>query len=1070
MSRNPRLKNDDEHLVDSLIESLMSKFFRSEKPHNLDITEFPDTATQAAIVLSPSDLLTIFYALYPKYRPQSTSQPHHVPTTSRHTRKPSDESNKSEIARTSSDYIRPILKKTHMFDFHEGSTSSQSETERTPSDSDCLTIAENEDMDMYGLSVKAAIDEMKRRLSTESCSGERHPCEEMWVMLYISEDALTLSPVPAFELSEPTLAQEEDVIVSREDDGVIETAILKVAANAPVQRKPKTTPIVVSDVRPHRLDNIYHEDLIHLAPSRISSGRPTHPTSTIADTNLLSTLRAASANAFTRGDYIEAQSFQHVQTLLKTLPHHMTRNNYAPILGIIGRKIQTESNNLLTLIRTREVWFSHLLEHRRQHEDSLSLITALLSQTRCKMWYSHSVRQSKAWQRAKDVCEALQKMKSSKSGTTTSTAPISDLRRNTSVVSLHRSSSMQKTDSRRFLPSRQSFDGFSFSGRPASLYNVSFGSASDDWFDILPAPTEQGGPHKLSDYQVDITNRWLEEHASENFCRGEEIIHRFIAEVDDVARRLVPDTADEMSVVASTFWESEEFLEEAMEFGLLEIGGGGGGGRRDDGYTHGRRSEEIPRNQSGVDLFGLLGRSRGKTVGDGSETRSIRSTHSHSRTASLSVYTRPLPDVFVRPSSSHSVSYPPPSPVPSHFSRVPHPLIPMTRSGSSVDEKGANQFLQSTRQRLASLLLSDLGMEMWATGSETDEWFTDGLADACLERKRLAKKNKTGRAPRKDKKLSIVPGSVKPPPRSSNLSNSMELPTPPLSRESSGTNNDDGATSYVDTSGTSGFDFRRAYKKLLTRFSVHPAPHEKLNALFDLERLMTASLATITVGDEPFPGRPHLPPTPVTSPRTTRVVSTSSAIGTDELIDEIQRVLRDPDLRPKTLFRDLAFISSFIPPVTLTHHGEGKVFWDIGLAASAMKTDIVTAMVDWYSEIMAGNERPSLRRTNSGAAVGKMGDAARMLVIAACEGDAIGQRELALLHLSHPTLLPLTTLPLTRPSDTFSKVGVRGGVGEDKDKYDPDRIALATHWFRLAAKNGDRYAQNVEGNWLGSKS
>ena len=132
----------------------------------------------------------------------------------------------------------------------------------------------------------------------------------------------------------------------------------------------------------------------------------------------------------------------------------------------------------------------------------------------------------------------------------------------------------------------------------------------------------------MSDYQVDVTNRWLEEHASENFCRGEEIIHRFIAEVDDVARRLVPDSADEMSVVASTFWEGEEFEEEAKEFGLIELGG-----RRDE-YSTGRRSEEIPRNPSGVDIFGLLGRSRGRTMGaETSDTRSIRSTHS--RTTSL---------------------------------------------------------------------------------------------------------------------------------------------------------------------------------------------------------------------------------------------------------------------------------------------------------------------------------------------------------------------------------------------------------------------------------------------------
>ena len=152
----------------------------------------------------------------------------------------------------------------------------------------------------------------------------------------------------------------------KEEDGVIETAVLKVAANAPVQRKPKTTPIIISDVRPHRLDTVYHEDLIHLAPSRASSSRPTNPISPTTETSLLSTLHVASVNAFSRGDYIEAQSFQHVQAILRTLPQPMTINNYAPVLGIVARKIQSQSNNFLTLIRTREVWFSHFLENRRQ--------------------------------------------------------------------------------------------------------------------------------------------------------------------------------------------------------------------------------------------------------------------------------------------------------------------------------------------------------------------------------------------------------------------------------------------------------------------------------------------------------------------------------------------------------------------------------------------------------------------------------------------------------------------------------------------------------------------------------
>ena len=1068
MCRQPAYKSEEEHAIHTHIDALLIKFFPRDPCHQTTEDDISGKCPLPAIVLCPSDVLTAFYALYPKHRPKQSLQ---APSTYKHARKPSDESAKSEVVRLSSDLIRPILKKSHMFDLHDGSTSSQSEAENTPSEPDSPAVAENEDVDMYGLSVKAAVDEMRRRLGPDCCSGEKDPCDDMWTTLYISMDGSSLSCIPDFELIEASNHVEQP-IVGRDEDAIIEETLLKIGGRISRTDKPKQVPIE-SQVFPYQLkDPLLQQDLILLTEPHTQTSHIPPTQMETQKSSLLSALQMATKRSLTTGEFIEAQSFQQAYDLLKSISSpQLTRNDYAPVVGSVARKIQNEGNTYLNLVRTREVCFSYLLEDRQHLEEYLSQVNTTLSQLRCKTWYTNHVRQSKAWQRAKDVCQALQKMKSLRSGTTSSSAPKSNLKRNTSALSLNRSNSMTKPESRRFPPSRQSFDGFSFSGRPASLYNVSFGMASDDWFDILAATSEQGGPHKLSDYQVDVTNRWLEEHASENFCRGEEIIHRFIAEVDDVARRLVPDSADEMSVVASTFWEAEEFEEEAEEFGLIELGG------RKDEHSTGRRSEEMPRNPSGVDIFGLLGRSKGKTIsGETSDTRSVRSTHS--RTTSLSVNTRPLPDVFVRPSSSHSVSFPPPSPAPSLFSRHSNLMIPMTRSANTIDEKGANKFLEVTRQRLLSLLLSDLGMEMWSAGSETDEWFTDGLADACLDRKRQGRKKSTIRVPRKDKKLSVVPGSMKPPVRHFSLDADANLPTPPLSRESSGHGSDNTSSMSASTEcSVRGFNFTIAYKQLLRKFSVHPAPHAKLNALFELERLMTASFTNTTSGDDTsttFHGRTHLPPTPQASPESIRKVSDSSAVGTDDLIDEIQRVLRDPRLRPNTLFRDLAFISAFVPPLTLTHHSEGKVFWDIGLAASAMKTDVVNTMVNWYEEIMAGNERVSIRRGerdshSRNASIGKLQDGARMLVIAACEGNAVAQRELALLHLSHPSLLPLTTLPLTRPSDTFQKVSLKGVAG-DKDKYDPDRIALATHWFRLAAKNGDKYAQNVEGNWLGSRT
>lgn len=939
-----------------------------------------------------------------------------------------------------------------------------------------------EEMDFYGLSVKAAMEEMKRRLGWSVWSGEMGPVEESWVTLFVKRDGSGgLERVPEFEVQSEGEdgEEEEEIIVSREDDELIRETIVKLAESrfGVVQRK---SFVWTDESTPYRWNNdSLRHDLMNLAPSTTTSQPNISFPLVQQQPNLLSTLSTAAATRFAQGDYIQSQSYARVHDLLSSLTSsNLTQQDFSSTLGVISRRIQKEGNHHLNVLRTREIWFSNLLESRHHLATALSKIQSNISTLRCKMWYTHHVRLSKSFQRAKDVCEALQKMKLSKSLISSSSNP-SEFKGNSNPLDLARSNSLHRSDSttRRFLPSRQSFDGFSFSSRPASMYSLSssLNMASDDWLDLLSAPIDQGGPHKLSDYQVDVTNRWLEEHASENFCKGEELIHRFIAEIDDLARRLVPDSADEMTVVASTFWEQEEFVEEAKAFGMTESVSGGSGERR---------SEEMMRNQSAVDLFGLLSRARGKTFTGGtgvdvSDTRSIRSTHS--RTASMSVnFSRPaapLPDVFVRPSSSHSMSYPPPaaSPATSFFSKA---SVGMSRSTSCVDEKGANEFLEATRQRLVSLLLSELG-EIWSGGSETDEWFSDGLADSCLERNRHDRKASLMCAPppvRKAKKTSFVPGSRRPPmTRNLSATATPRVHTPPLSREGSANGQEgteDTTSSQAERSKT--FDFKAAYKQLLLKFSVLPSPQAKLNALFELEQLLNASFAIAPQNDDNRPDLPfedRLPPTPLPSPLVARKVSSSStAVGTDDMVDQIQELLRDPAMRPKSLFRDLAFISAFVPPITLTHHGEGKVFWDIGLAASAMKTDVVNSMVECYEEIMAGNERASSKghpRTRT-MSVGKMHDAARMLLIAACEGNAVAQRELALLHLSHPSLLPFTTLPLSRPSDTFQKASMKGVV-DNKDKYDPDRIALATHWFRLAAKNGDKYAQNVEGNWLGSR-
>src|SRR6202042_1498096 len=64
---------------------------------------------------------------------------------------------------------------------------------------------------------------------------------------------------------------------------------------------------------------------------------------------------------------------------------------------------------------------------------------------------------------------------------------------------------------------------------------------------------EHGGPNKLSDDQAEKTLKWLSQYGIENFCKGEERIHRFCLEIDTCVNKLVGDSLMEGPVL----WSSE---------------------------------------------------------------------------------------------------------------------------------------------------------------------------------------------------------------------------------------------------------------------------------------------------------------------------------------------------------------------------------------------------------------------------------------------------------------------------------------------------------------------------------
>lgn len=323
------------------------------------------------------------------------------------------------------------------------------------------------------------------------------------------------------------------------------------------------------------------------------------------------------------------------------------------------------------------------------------------------------------------------------------------------------------------------------------------------------------------------------------------------------------------------------------------------------------------------------------------------------------------------------------------------------------------------------------------------------------------------------------------------------------------------------------FPYRKAFQRLLRMFSVHPNPYVKLNALYELEHLIVAFLTPSA------PRRPRIRPETLTAPPQSPEVQHINAFGqtdtstttpraknleeaidnckerrsqtfgqsdnspaahrnsdrahgatgtpasTDMIVDVLQDLFREADIRPKTLFRDLQFIASFIPAATLDKTERGKAFWDAGLAALGLKQDMCRTLIEISDEVVVhytknrnktnstSNLEPVPPTTSNGELMKySMQDAAKMWTITAKEGDPVAERELAIFYLTHPELVERVTAPLSKPRETFKAqvMEMHGGGNavkeeRDRERSDPATMCVAYHWMELSAQGGDELAK-----------
>lgn len=702
---------------------------------------------------------------------------------------------------------------------------------------------------------------------------------------------------------------------------------------------------------------------------------------------------------------------------------------------------------------------------------------------RDKMWYLSDVKHSKAYEDALNVTHALRLMVDSKR---TSRRPSA-----TTQWARQRLRSSNTNDK----------------------YQIQV-------LESLASSKEYGGLSKLADNQVEMITRWMTKHSIENFCKGEEIIHRFCHEVQKCVNKLAgPGMID-----SPVLWSSELFKHEKRQLDTPRV---------NTSMMPGATAMGDPRRlPSSVELPPFKPASSPSS----STPLSLRNLAVNTPKTINGFWqaTKPAPH-FMEGMSYFKQPQPNPPETPTavlsptyhqlgQHSRVQHSPGSSTHGvppSKAVVEasKAYKAFADRIRTTITALLLSDLGYIMWSQGSETDIWINGNRSGINTQSKSLAYATQIKAEPlsmasssalsdalsdstitfsqheRPDDHTPVQPMQIDKSPRSaSSDSKAQKLPhdskPKPSHREAP-------------------FPFSDAYERLLAKFSSSSDPSVKLDTLAELESIVIFSVSHSHNSGDGYRGSMYnavptnsalrsqglnIPRTKATSLEevvancterragTMRYAGTNASSrgslkqafyppDTDAVVDALLNIFRNDELRPTTLYRDLQFIATFIPSEILDQSAKGKAFWDVGLAALAYKEERCEAMIHQANQITnyhvsVNKDTSSFMNAYSPDLVDtSLGDAAQLLVTIAKEGSPVACRELGLFYLTHPELLPRVTLPFSKSKDVFKSVTSSDRTSIETGGLDPLTFAVVFHWMELAANGGDKDARNfIRGN------
>ncbi|KAI6717273.1 hypothetical protein JHW43_000176 [Diplocarpon mali] len=1158
--------------VKSHIENIMARF-RANRPSRSkakllparSITSLRETVeVHPYLVMGPSDLITIVNSLFPEKRPVSSSHSKDMSFGSVRSSASSVSGMSTILQHSPSTTQRNAFDNASVVSNSGSSVISDLTTSREPL-LEANTQARSGSYEDDGFELRVAIYEMTQTLGTEGVSGACHPCAEQWTVLFLSPDGQSLShQLPhdpeedgdeeGFTTSSDTddenvgsrpdldtgyhqlrnsvlkLVEDYEIPQSLNSKAESETFSNRTSALEGPRKQDRSWPGASAQAQsknPYRI-----QDVATLKDPKPSSkqrhdadGEKLPETPSV----LITMLEAAEAQCQEQSDFVNAHLWWKTLNQLHQLSSpSLKRDGYASLLSIFSRGPRDSIRRSTSAIEEYDAWLVWLEQSQERHDVIIESMMKRLQAIRDKMWYVTDVKNSAAYEGARNIAVALKRMALPKKA---KNLPLAGTRpRNISRPSTN--NFLVKTEAQ--------------------------------MMDMMAASDDQGGPNKLSDDQSEKTLRWLSQFGIENFCKGEERIHRFCLEIEACINKLVGDNLMEGPVLWSSelYHRDKRLLDgrQKSDMFLNTLGSVGMPAEEDNDVDAGRRSlrsTDLGRPGHGLrDLRAMSARNNSQQSFDSgrfsmsrqSATGDLMDSQDYFGVASP-VLTIDSAVTFWSPFQTRAQS--PTTSVSSHrlgtSSSSMNETVTMREERASVAKQS---FLSDLKQTLTSLLISDLGTLVFARGSETDAWFSGPLGQDCIERKERAER-KVRRKMRKrtlEKKKSFrdLRGAQKTEPSSDSPdspSHGLEKgPSSAGSRSAEQGAPDVHSTTESSTSEHVGpgtrqrvskdpespdFPYRKAFRRLLCMFSVHPNPYAKLNALFELEHLVIAYLMPSAprrprIRQEPLPAAPQSPEvqhinafghtdTATTTPRAKnleeaidkckerrshtlsqadsaspvhrandRSLAVANPASTDMIVDVLQDLFRDADIRPKTLFRDLQFIASFVPAAILDKSERGKAFWDAGLAALGLKQDVCRTLVEIADEVVVHytqTRKPAFPSGNNAAAHTSasgelmkysMQEAAKMWTITAKEGDPVAERELAIFYLTHPELVDRVTAPLSKPREIFKAQvmemhgGGNGNAGKeerDRERSDPATMCVAYHWMELSAVGGDELAK-----------